>query len=74
MAARIVHSGHFRAVWVPASRRWLVYGPASILLGSLLGSREEVLAELRTVNGFPSGCRRPQRPLFPPRRRSTQEG
>jgi hypothetical protein len=60
-----IYSGHLRAQWIPAERRWHVYGPGNILYGRLAGSREQVLSEMRAVNGFPTTCRRTRRPLFP---------
>lgn len=49
-----VHSGRFRAMWEPAARRWLVFGPGEVLLARIPGKREHAVYYMRAMQGLPA--------------------
>lgn len=52
---RRAYSGRLVAEWEGATRRWRVYGPGRIFMLGLPGSREQVVAFMRVMNGLPTG-------------------
>mgnify|MGYP001583607562 CR=1 FL=1 len=55
--ARRAYSGRLMAEWVGDTRRWHIYStPGQVFMLALPGSRESVVALMRTMNGLPTGA------------------